>query len=344
MRSHLLTSIAMMGLLSCGQQPQGTKIEYYVEENTSSSEEEDDDNDDIKDEDANVDPKALQLVIAEPTAGASADQLVVAVTIKNPAKDATWTLFYSPNQDLSQPTAIESDLPVTQTQVTWDTSALAAGSYYLYADVAADGKNLVFKNTKPVVIEEDEIPGVNNKPTLSLQFPLGENVFVVGTPQNIRWEASDPDNDPITYKLEYSGDGGTNWTMIAENVTEKTYAWPATGLTQGITYKVRVTASDDKGASAVAASPKNFGVALTPMTFAAGFGAMLTARCGNCHATGRPNQAQFRSNVYALATIGVAAKQMNIKTRIENNTMPTAAPLNAADKAILTMWLWDGAK
>jgi hypothetical protein len=344
MRSPLLSTIAMMGLVACGQQPRGTKIEYYVEENSASDSQDDSGDSGINDEDAKVDPKALQLILAEPTVGASEDQLVVTVSVQNPVKDATWTLFFSASQDLSQPTAIASDLPITQTQITWDTSAMAAGSYYIYAEVVADGKNLVFKNTKPVVIEEDQVPGVNGKPTLALQFPLGENVFVVGTPQNIRWEASDPDNDPVSYKLEYSANGGTTWTMIADNVTEKTYSWPATGLTQGITYKIRVTASDDKGATAVAASPRNFGVALTPMTFAAGFGAMMTARCGNCHATGRPNQAQFRSNNYALATIGVAAKQMNIKTRIENNTMPPAGALGPADKEILTMWLWDGAK
>ena len=344
MRSLLLSTIAMMGLVACGQQPRGTKIEYYVEEGSASDNKDESGEGGTQDDDAKVDPKALQLIFAEPTVGASEDQLVVTVSVQNPAKDATWTLFFSANQDLSQPTAIESDLPITQTQVNLDTSVMPAGSYYLYAEVVADGKNLVFKNTTPVVIEEDEIPGVNGKPTLSLQFPLGENVFVVGTPQSIRWEASDPDNDPVSYKLEYSSNGGTNWTVIADNVTEKTYAWTATGLTQGITYKVRVTASDDKGATAVAASPRNFGVALTPMTFAAGFGAMMTARCGNCHATGRPNQAQFRSNIYALATIGVAAKQMNIKTRIENNTMPPAGALGTTDKEILTMWLWDGAK
>ena len=349
MRHLTLNTIAMMIFVSCGQQPQGSKIEYYVEERTSSSEDEDEDedDDDINEEDATgeVGAKPFQLIIAKPIAGASADQLVVQVEIKNPVKDATWSLFYSPNQDLSQPIALGSDLPVSQTQVTWDVSALAPGSYYLYADASADGKDFVFKNTDPIVIEAEE-PSVNNKPTLSLQFPLGENVFVVGTPQNIRWESSDPDNDPITFKIEYSANNGTAWTTLADNVTEKTYAWNAAGLTQGIAYKVRVTAKDDKGATAIAASPKNFGVALTPMTFAGGFGTLMTTRCGVCHNAGGPNQAQFRSDNYALATIGVAAKKLNTKTRIENNTMPPAprAPLTAQEKEQLTMWLWDGAK
>ncbi len=340
MRNLTLNAIVTMVFMSCGQQPQGSKTEYYVEEGTSSPKEDVE----IKKDDANVDPKAFQFVIAKPTAGASADQLVVRVDIKNPITAATWTLFYSPNQDLSQAIAIASDLPLTQPQVNWDISALAPGSYYLYAIVSADGKSLIFKNTEPVVVAENTAG--NNRPTLSLQFPLGENVFVVGTAQNIRWASSDPDNDPISFKIEYSANGGTAWTMIADNVTDKTYAWNAAGLTQGIAYKVRVTATDDKGATAVAASPRNFGVALTPMTFAGGFGTLLTAKCGTCHNAGGPNQAQFRSDNYALATTGVAAKQVNIKTRIENNTMPPppGAPLTAQEKQQLTMWLWDGAR
>ncbi len=348
MRIIELNAIAIFILASCGQQPQGTKIEYYVEERTSSSRDDEDEQekDAIKNEDdaiGEVGEKKFDLVIKNPTPGASTDQLLVQVDIKNPDADSTWTLNYSRNQDLSQTTAIESDLPVTKTQVTWDISELAAGSYYLYADVTVDGKDVVFKNTTAVIVEE-KTPTANNKPTLSLLFPLGEKVFVAGVPQNITWEASDPDNDPVSFKLEYSANGGTDWTMIADNVAEESYAWNATGLTQGITYKVRVTAKDNKGATAVAASPRNFGVATTPMTFAGGFGTLMNTTCGRCHNTGGPNQNQFRSNNYALATIGVSAKQQNIKTRIENNTMPPGAPLTPEQKQVLTMWLWDGAR
>lgn len=336
-------TIILMGLLSCGQQPGGVKTEYYVEQSST----DDKDYEGKKEKDPTTDTNsndatALALTFKDP-AGADANGVIkIEVDIKNANAESTWSAFYSKKTDLSDPVVIDEDLPTSTTSVNWDVSGLGAGTFYLFGEIKVAGKTKTFKATNPVILDEAG-NSANGKPSISLDFPLGDNVFVAGAAQNIRWTASDPDNDALTFKIEYSADGGANWTMITDNIAEKTYAWDATGLEQGITYKVKVTAKDAKGATNLATSAKNFGVATTAMTFAAGFGAMVTQRCANCHAAGGPNQGVFRSDNFDLATIGVSDKMNNIKNRIENNTMPPGGnALGGPDKAILTMWLWGG--
>lgn len=327
---------------SCGQQSPSERIEYYIEERDpgDSGQESPNPNSD--------DAKAIKLTFNEPTAVDPDGVITISIEVKNVATDASWSLYYSVKQDLSEPITIIEDFSVADSEVDWNTTQLTPGSYFIFASLTSDGITKKYPLNKPIVIENmddsngEESPP-NQAPIIALDFPLGENVFVAGAPQDIRWTASDSNNDQLSFQVEYSADGGNSWTMIAQNLTATNYAWDVTGLTQGITYRVRVTAEDGRGGSVIAMSPRNFGVATQPMTFAAGFGAMLAQRCGNCHATGRPNQAQFRSDNFALANIGVNAKKNNIKNRIEANTMPPGGNgLGAADKAVVTMWLWSG--
>jgi mono/diheme cytochrome c family protein len=115
-------------------------------------------------------------------------------------------------------------------------------------------------------------------------------------------------------------------------------------LAQGTNYKVRVTADDGKGNTAQAVSAAPFGVATAPVTFAGAFGTLLSNRCGACHNGGGPNAGAFQDDNYALATVGVKDQTANIKADVGNNKMPPNAPLAAADKDVVTLWIWSGAQ
>ena len=256
--------------------------------------------------------------------------------------DFAYSLYYATGNEDSDSVLIVGSLDAATTSVEWNTKGIASGKYTVYA--VEDGFNNTVSNaisSRTTVIEASGPKG-NSSPNLRLVSPNGENVFLAGSDNLISFNGSDPDGDGLVYSVDYSADGGTTWTNLTDNLTEQSYVWSAAGLDQGITYKVRVTAEDPEGATAVASSAKAFGLALTPMTFAEGFGTMLNDNCGGCHRAGGRNAAQFRSDNYDLANIGVADKMMNIKNRIEADEMPTAMPLSQAGKEILTMWLWSG--
>lgn len=348
MAVRLLWPVLGLLLNACGQEKkdQDTVYDYYVEDSEFGSSEV---APPTNSADATV-KNDTQFHFISPVADLQSTGTVkVTLAFDGVGDEATWSLFYAPVPTATNGTAIEKDLPLTQTSVDWDTTLLAAGTYYLYATWTANGdsgrSNAAGKITIAATVDDDDGgQAVNKKPTLALNFPTGENVFVAGVPQTIKFNATDADDDALKFKLEYSADGGTTWTKIADDVTDQSYDWDVQGLTQGINYRVKVTADDGNGGTAETQSPKSFGVATTPMTFAAGFGAMIGAKCGACHAVGRANQNTFRSDNFALKTIGVSDKKTNIKARVEAGTMPPAGALGAADKAILTMWIWGGSQ
>lgn len=78
---------------------------------------------------------------------------------------------------------------------------------------------------------------------LTILSPLGGNSFVAGSNVSIQWQADDRIDN---IKIEYSSNGGTNWSVIQNsvNATNGSYLW-TTPNQAGENYKIRLT--DDTG-------------------------------------------------------------------------------------------------
>ncbi len=116
---------------------------------------------------------------------------------------------------------------------------------------------------------EKTVDVVNVAPTVKLLTPEAGAVWT--GQRAITWEASDPDGDTLTVKLEYdylADDFG--WGVIAENLDNTgQYVWDTTKLTRGGRYKVRVTAADPSNATAHDVSDEFTIVVLTHAVMAA---------------------------------------------------------------------------
>ncbi|MGY5876188.1 MAG: hypothetical protein RTU30_10605 [Candidatus Thorarchaeota archaeon] len=62
----------------------------------------------------------------------------------------------------------------------------------------------------------------------------------------IRWNASDPDRDPLSYSIDYSINDGADWIPIDVVYHGTMYSWDTTTVADGLTYLIRVTASDGR--------------------------------------------------------------------------------------------------
>ncbi len=61
---------------------------------------------------------------------------------------------------------------------------------------------------------------------------------------NLRWEASDPNEDDLTFVVSVRKEGWPEWIRLHEDpITEKSYAWDTTAFPSGL-YRVKVVASD----------------------------------------------------------------------------------------------------
>jgi len=59
----------------------------------------------------------------------------------------------------------------------------------------------------------------------------------------VKWSATDPNEDEVTYNVYVRKDGWQNWVLLEEDYEKKEYEWDTTTTPSG-TYRVKVVASD----------------------------------------------------------------------------------------------------
>lgn len=61
----------------------------------------------------------------------------------------------------------------------------------------------------------------------------------------IRWNASDPNDDELTFTIYCKKEGWKDWVLLEENYDKNNYDWDTTGIPSGL-YQIKVVASDRK--------------------------------------------------------------------------------------------------
>lgn len=104
---------------------------------------------------------------------------------------------------------------------------------------------------------------INRAPTVTaLNSPVGGAAY--STTLTLDATLADPDSGATIYAtFEYSANSGGSWTVIGVGTTvstggRSTRTWDISGLTPGITYRVRVKATDDGLAESAYTSTADF--------------------------------------------------------------------------------------
>ncbi|HLB48525.1 MAG TPA: FHA domain-containing protein, partial [Anaerolineales bacterium] len=115
------------------------------------------------------------------------------------------------------------------------------GTFYLTLPVLQATQQIVFR------YQGNEIARLSASaaaPTVELLAPLGGEDWGASGAQTIRWQAQDPDGDPLRFTLQASDDGGERWATLAldlQGVNE--YTLDAADLGGG-SYILRILATD----------------------------------------------------------------------------------------------------
>src|SRR5262249_26180733 len=66
-------------------------------------------------------------------------------------------------------------------------------------------------------------------------------------PKKVRfkWNATDANEDELTYSVHVKKDGWTNWVLLEDNLEKKEYEWDTTTTPSGV-YSIKIVASDRK--------------------------------------------------------------------------------------------------
>jgi hypothetical protein len=136
-----------------------------------------------------------------------------------------YTQPFTPSRAMSDPSAPEED---------------ATGGFILAVPYAAGTSQVQIRQGTSVLGSRTVSA---HPPTVAVTSPNGREV-VTGT-LTIRWNASDPDGDPLLYMLQYSPDAGASWRTLATDAFTTTYT-VTTGSLAGSAGNglIRVTAMD----------------------------------------------------------------------------------------------------
>ncbi len=84
-----------------------------------------------------------------------------------------------------------------------------------------------------------------NPPNVTVTSPNGGEVLG-GNTITVTWTATDPDNDPLTFNVQYSPDNGASWEMVAQDIVGNSIGLDAANIVRsgGAQGLFRVWASD----------------------------------------------------------------------------------------------------
>ncbi len=144
--------------------------------------------------------------------------------------------------NVSEPDETWSDWSAEQTSMQ-DAKALAPAARYLQYRVTLTTKD-------PAITPEFRQLAVRYKTTnqapeiTSFEVPdLDSNPQDSPKKLHLRWNATDPNEDELTFSLHFRKDNWKDWVLLEDNLDKKDFDWDATTIPSGM-YQFKVTASD----------------------------------------------------------------------------------------------------
>ncbi|RYZ66055.1 MAG: hypothetical protein EOP09_13285, partial [Proteobacteria bacterium] len=156
----------------------------------------------------------------------------------------------------------------------WVNCSTTAGAYALTLGGTGSRSIRVYGKTGGGVVSSSyaslTVVVDQTNPAVSLTSLTGGGIYAGGSSQTLTWTASDTHLSGTPIRLEVSANSGSTWTTITgasalSNSGTFTYVLPAQNAS---TFRVRVTATDDAGNSATAASTSDFSIDSTAPTVA----------------------------------------------------------------------------
>ncbi|MHA2030890.1 MAG: right-handed parallel beta-helix repeat-containing protein, partial [Candidatus Kariarchaeaceae archaeon] len=125
---------------------------------------------------------------------------------------------------------------LTMSSYNWDTTNITTGTTFLIKVIVTCSGG----GTREDTSDEKFFVHYITTPTT---FTLDRTLIGVVT---IQWSASvDSLGQNVTYSVFYSSDRGSTWTLLASELTETSYDWNTTTVSDGHNYRIKVVASSE---------------------------------------------------------------------------------------------------
>lgn len=280
---------------------------------------------------------------------AGQEGLGVKVALSEAPPTATWGLYYSPTlKDIAAAKPILKDLPVSITEVKWNTAAMKEGQYYLFAETRAGDLRSIYWLGSKIVIKVDPL---DDTPRVVISTATSGQVLLPGSTLRVDYSAVAAGKTVSSFNVFLTADGGATWRQLEDGTskTSTTLAFDATSV-QSSRYKIKVEAELGT-AVGVTESDGYFGFAKEQIRYDRNVAPVIAAKCGTsgCHGTqqtkGMFNATSWDNVVNGMVTFeGINTKKERIflRTRAENDMPPAGSnQLTQAERDLIELWSWN---
>jgi parallel beta-helix repeat protein len=172
--------------------------------------------------------------------------------------NVSYTLYYSKDNGT---TWILLQAELTNTSYEWDTNTVADGTEYSIYIVANCSEGLISSDYSNSLFSIENLRHALSIP--QILFPNGGEI--VSGEIVVQWTtAIDSWNHPVTYKLYYSPNNGSNWILIESDLKSNYYNWNLLSLDEGSSYLLKVLAICTNGLTVVDISDDVFSITTVP--------------------------------------------------------------------------------
>ncbi len=308
------------------------------------------------------DPSVSAVKPAKIGVAPAADVTVLEAGFANATTDALWNAYYTATRGATTGgTPIFTDRPVADKTFDWDTSAVPEGEWFIYYTIEQGAKTAKVASRGSVLVNRPTA-GVNPVVSLNdLWNGLDDDARAFGFPITVGYTATDANaGDVVNVELSYKKESEATWTNVpAAELANKVWT-PITAPADGITYRIRITATSDAGGKAIVESENVIGLskhkytfdgedddgnAATPPVSSIREAFKTTCAGSSCHNAGAGPAGKFVWDDFS-ATKGLNNVKDLVITRVIDSDNPMPPTLGATERASLRLqlrlWDWGG--
>jgi hypothetical protein len=189
------------------------------------------------------------------------------ITVTSPNGGEQWIMGTSQNITWTSSGGVSNNLTIKYSAdngTNWTTIATGEANDGTYSWTVPDTEGTqylvrVYDGNDPSVTDDSDATFNVVSSTITITAPASGDVWNIGSQYNITWSSVGTVNDNLT--IQYSSDGGTNWTDIATGeVNDGTYAWIVPSISSSTSCYIRIfdashtSTTDDSDMFTIAAS------------------------------------------------------------------------------------------
>ena len=264
----------------------------------------------------------------------------ISVNIELEDPTSAWSLFITKNKDeITDSVAIFKAQPISLTKVTWDSSFIGPGTYYLAAIVETGERHKLFLNPIGINISGNAFERPAEPVKIVITSPSTKTIYSPSEQVPIQFETLTSQPEGSTIQPQISIDRGATWQDIGAAMPLESasfnYTMP-TSTTADLQLRLKLT--EKSGALQYISQDDFFGTSETKVIGLDQIKPILEANCISCHRGNNANAGVRLDRDRDLQ--GLKRRILASLSPSSPNPMPPSGALTPTERTTFKFWEW----